>query len=137
MTPFLLLFFLFSYCYSNLDNNKKAIIIKRITMKLKSLILHVIFLLNASTILLCQDKIKLYAIYTPSHEILKDSYFLPSIQDDFELIIENVEQTCESAKFMSAGWTKTTIKKVDLIIRAIQENWDSLFIFSDVDIQFF
>jgi Nucleotide-diphospho-sugar transferase len=105
-------------------------------MKLKSLILHVILLLNTAAAL-CQEKIKLYAIYTPSHEILKDSYFLPSIQDDFELIIENVEQTCESAKFMSTGWTKTTMKKVDLIIRAIQENWDSLFIFSDVDIQFF
>src|SRR5947207_1978386 len=86
---------------------------------------------------LCQEKIKLYAIYTPSHAILKDTYFLPSIQDDFELIIEKVEQTCPTAQFMSQGWTDTTIKKVDLIIRAIEENWGSLFIFSDVDIQFF
>jgi hypothetical protein len=38
---------------------------------------------------------------------------------------------------MSKGWTDTTLRKVDLIIRAIQENWGSVFIFSDVDIQFF
>jgi len=38
---------------------------------------------------------------------------------------------------MDAGWTDTTIRKVDLIIRAIKENWGSIFIFSDVDIQFF
>jgi Nucleotide-diphospho-sugar transferase len=83
------------------------------------------------------DKIKLYALYTPSHEILKDQFFLPSLHDDFELIFEFCEQTCPSAKFMEEGWTETTMRKVDLIIRAIKENWDSIFIFSDVDIQFF
>lgn len=84
-----------------------------------------------------QNKIKLYALYTPSHQILKDSFFLPSIQDDFEIILEFCEQTCPSAKFMSEGWTDTTMRKVDLIIRAIEENWGEVFIFSDVDIQFF
>lgn len=84
-----------------------------------------------------QEKIKLYALYTPSHEVLKDQFFLPSIQDDFDIILEFCDQTCASAKFMSEGWTDTTMRKVDLIIRAIQENWGSFFIFSDVDIQFF
>lgn len=82
-------------------------------------------------------KIKLYALYTPSHEVLKDRFFLPSIKDDFEIVFEFCEQTCPSAKFMSEGWTDTTIRKVDLIIRAIEENWGNVFIFSDVDIQFF
>jgi len=82
-------------------------------------------------------KIKLYALYTPSHEILKEEFFLPSLQDDFEIIFEFCDQTCPSARFMSEGWTKTTLRKVDLIIRAIKENWGSVFIFSDVDIQFF
>lgn len=85
----------------------------------------------------CQDSIKLYCLTTPSHKILKDKYFLPSIQDDFEIICEEMEQTCETVKFMAEGWTDTTLRKVDLIIRAIHENWGSLFIFSDVDIQFF
>jgi Nucleotide-diphospho-sugar transferase len=83
------------------------------------------------------EKMKLYALYTPSHEILKDDFFLPSIQDDFDIIFEFCDQTCASAKFMDEGWTDTTMRKVDLIIRAIQENWGSIFIFSDVDIQFF
>ena len=86
-----------------------------------------------------QTKMKLYALYTPSHEILKDTFFLPSIQDDFDIILEFCEQTCPSAHFMNKGWTETTIRKVDLIIRAIKENIESedIFIFSDVDIQFF
>lgn len=84
-----------------------------------------------------QEKMKMYALYTPSHEQLKDQFFLPSICDDFDIIFEFAEQTCSSAKFMDEGWTDTTIRKVDLIIRAIQENWGSIFIFSDVDIQFF
>src|SRR6266404_5466514 len=84
-----------------------------------------------------QEKIKLYALYTPSHKVLKDQFFLPSIQDDFDVVCELYDQTCPSAKFMDEGWTQTTMKKVDLIIRAIKENWGSIFIFSDVDIQFF
>ena len=85
------------------------------------------------------QKMKLYALYTPSHDILKDQFFLPSIQDDFEIILEFCEQTSPSATFMSEGWTATTMRKVDLIIRAIEENLQSeeVFIFSDVDIQFF
>lgn len=82
-------------------------------------------------------KIKLYALCTPSHEILKDQFFLPSMQDDFDIIIESCGQTCRTAKFMSEGWTQTTGRKVDLIIRAIRENWGDIFVFSDVDIQFF
>jgi hypothetical protein len=83
------------------------------------------------------EKMKLYALYTPSHEVLKDQFFLPSIQDDFDVICEFCDQTCPTAGFMSEGWTQTTMRKVDLIIRAIHENWGKIFIFSDVDIQFF
>jgi hypothetical protein len=97
----------------------------------------IVFLMLCFLNIAAQDKIKLYALWTPSHEILKNDFFLPSIQDDFDIIFEFAEQTCASAKFMEEGWTDTTIRKVDLIIRAIQENWGSIFIFSDVDIQFF
>ncbi len=104
-------------------------------MKVKNLILLILFLLISNSTK--TEKMKLYAIYTPSHAVLKDNWFLPSIQDDFDLVIEFHEQTCPSANFLSKGWTSTTIKKVELIIRAIQENWGKVFIFSDVDIQFF
>lgn len=103
----------------------------------KLCIIPTILLFFYSAYSFSDEKMKLYALYTPSHEILKDLFFLPSIKDDFDIILEFCDQTCPSAKFMSEGWTKTTIRKVDLIIRAIEDNWGSIFIFSDVDIQFF
>ncbi|HXW86542.1 MAG TPA: putative nucleotide-diphospho-sugar transferase [Candidatus Bathyarchaeia archaeon] len=83
--------------------------------------------------------IKLYAIYTPSHEILVNTYFLPSLKkyNNFDITLVLQPQECPSAVFKSQGWTKTTRKKVDLIIQAIDENWGDMFVFSDVDIQFF
>lgn len=81
--------------------------------------------------------IKLYAMYTPSHEVLLRDWFLPSIQDSFELKIELHEQDCPDGHYKHQGWTTTTGKKVDLIIRAIEENMGDFFVFSDVDIQFF
>jgi len=83
------------------------------------------------------SKIKLYALCTPSHEILLYNWFLPSFQDNYELIIENYSQECPTAKFKSYGWIKTTLKKVELILQAIEENFGSIFIYSDLDIQFF
>jgi len=82
-------------------------------------------------------RLKLYSLCTPSHEILKDNYFLPSIKDDFEIIIKHFDQKCKSAKFMSSGWNSIMINKVDVILAAIKENWNKIFIYSDVDIQFF
>lgn len=102
--------------------------------KISLLLLCAIFLYEFA---FSHEKIRMYALYTPSHEVLKDKFFLPSIKDDFEIVLEFCEQSCSSAKFMQEGWTDTTMRKVDLIIRAIQENWGNVFIFSDVDIQFF
>jgi len=84
-----------------------------------------------------QDKIKLYTIYTPSHEYMMNEFFLPSIQDDYEIIVEKHNQECQSGNFISAGWLETMIHKVDVVIRGIKENWGQIFIHSDVDIQFF
>lgn len=103
----------------------------------KLFVMSAIFLFFYAVESFSHEKIKLYALYTPSHEVLKDEFFLPSLHDDFDIVFEFCDQTCPSAKFMSEGWTETTMRKVDLIIRAICENWGSIFIFSDVDIQFF
>lgn len=89
-----------------------------------------------------QDILNVYALYTPSHEILVDTFFLPSLEkinDPYIKVIlhKEAEQSCQSAHFMHSGWTKTTIKKIKLILKAIEENWGNIFIFSDVDIQFF
>ncbi len=83
------------------------------------------------------QKIKLYACYTPSHRILKDDWFLPTLQDDYEINMDFFEQECATGSFLDEGWTKTTLRKVEMIIRAVKENWDTFFIYSDVDVQFF
>lgn len=84
------------------------------------------------------EKVKIYAFYTPSHRILVDDWFLPSIRTvDFDPILECHDQECETAKYMQKGWMDTMYHKVDVIIRGIEENLGSFFIHSDVDVQFF
>ena len=88
--------------------------------------------------LIIPEKIKIYAFYTPSHRILVDDWFLPSINNDqFEVVLECHDQECETGNYMRDGWLKTMVHKVDVIIRGIQENQGSFFIHSDVDVQFF
>jgi hypothetical protein len=99
----------------------------------KSSILFLFFVCTISA----QERIKMYAGFSPSHKILFDKYFYPSIKDNFELNIFSMPQECESAKFMSVGWKNTTNKKVEIIIQAIKENMGKLIIWSDVDIVFF
>jgi len=84
-----------------------------------------------------KQKIKLYAFYTPSHRKLKDRWFLASLKDDYEIILDEYPQDCPSGVYMRDGWNRLMIRKIDLILRAIRENPGQLFIYSDVDIQFF
>ena len=58
-------------------------------------------------------RMRLYAFYTSSHKKLLDEWFLPSLKDDFELVLEEHTQECLMAKFMSKGWNDCMIKKVD------------------------
>lgn len=86
-----------------------------------------------------QIDVKVYTICTPSHLGLFRDWFLPSITryDDITAIIKYCHQDCPTGEFMQTGWNATMLKKVDLIIEAIEENWGEVFIYSDVDIQFF
>lgn len=84
------------------------------------------------------SKIKLYSFYTPSHEILLKKYFLPSIKDDYNIIIKKIsQQSCPTGTFYSQNWYLAVANKADLIMDAIKDNWGTYFIYSDVDIQFF
>lgn len=82
---------------------------------------------------------KLYTFYTNTHIKFLCDYFLPSLKDNFELIIDKKNQLSESGIYMENGWIDTMFFKVDTIIKGIIENIDrqSMFIHSDVDIQFF
>lgn len=83
------------------------------------------------------DKTKMYIFSSPSHDEMKYNYFLPSIKDDFEIVEEHHQQECKTGEYHSDGWESIVHQKIDLIIRAIHENWGGWFIHSDVDIQFF
>lgn len=80
---------------------------------------------------------KLYSFYTPTHEVFVQEWFLPTLQDEYTVILEQCEQSCPSGDFMAAGWLDTMLRKVDLILRGIDENWGDVFVHSDVDVQFF
>lgn len=81
---------------------------------------------------------KLYAICSPSHAVLRDEWFLPSAKELFEeIIVEEVPQDCKRGEFKTKGWALTVGRKFDLLLRATEENWGGIFVFSDVDIQFF
>lgn len=82
------------------------------------------------------EKLKMYVMYTDSHEKMMRDYLLPSIKDDFELIIEKHDQRSETGQYGTNGYNDTTKDKVKFILRAIEDNWGKIFIFSDADIIF-
>lgn len=85
----------------------------------------------------CKQKMRLYTFYTSSHQVFKDQWFLPSIKDNFDIRTKFVDQYCLTAEFKDKGWNKTMLFKVNLIIKGIKENWGKIFIYSDIDVQFF
>jgi len=84
-----------------------------------------------------KPKMKLYTIYTPSHKYFFDNYFNKTLPDEFELISAEMPQECESGHFYKEGWNKTCYRKVELFLKACEENMGGIFLYSDVDIQFF
>ncbi len=65
-----------------------------------------------------------------------DEWFLPSIQDDFDLQATFIEQHGEGC-YREADWAKAVLVKADKIIGAINDNWADIFVYADCDIQFF
>lgn len=79
---------------------------------------------------------KIYTYYTESHKDLFENYFSKTVED-LEIDSTIGEQECKSGSYYSDGWKTTTMKKVDVFIKAVNENMGDIFVFSDVDIQFF
>lgn len=105
-------------------------------MKQKISILFLSFFLFVTNIYTQETIDKIYIFYSPSHKKLRDKWFLPSLQDDYQVIEEFYPQDGDG-NFMNKQWLKMMNHKVDLIIRGILENWGGIFVHSDVDIQFF
>ncbi|MFH2069013.1 MAG: putative nucleotide-diphospho-sugar transferase [Candidatus Omnitrophota bacterium] len=81
---------------------------------------------------------KLYAVYTDGAAILKDDWFLKSLQDDWELNILQVGATEKKyGDFSTPGFKDVVKKKTALILDSIKDNFGDVIIWSDLDIQFF
>jgi len=80
--------------------------------------------------------------YTPSHTVLYDHYFLPSFNQSklnnyYQLQVAQFPQECDQASYMASGWNSTMMRKVDLILETIKSHYGEIFVYADVDIQFF
>ena len=79
---------------------------------------------------------KLYCYYTSSCDILAKEWLIASLKDDYEIILERgIDKGYISYK--KEGWENYMSKKAQLIIKAIVDNQNEVFIYADSDIQFF
>jgi len=66
-----------------------------------------------------------------------ENYFLKSVPSEFNVYAKEVPQECPTGSFYQEGWDKTCFRKVEFFEEICKENFGDMFIFSDVDIQFF
>jgi MoaA/NifB/PqqE/SkfB family radical SAM enzyme len=78
---------------------------------------------------------KLIAIFTPSHECLKDDWFLRTLKDDYEISLHRCDVRGHG-NYLQDDWTRAVLFKSERIIEAIQDNWNDTFVYSDVDVLF-
>lgn len=82
---------------------------------------------------------KVYTFFSQSHKIFIEP-FIDSFpfEEEFDLEMKFLPQECQTGKYHSDGWNKTMKKKVEYILHAIDETPEnSLFVHSDIDVQFF
>lgn len=75
-------------------------------------------------------------MYSDSHEILYQNYFLKSLPSEFEVNVIKVNQKGSGA-ILSAGFYETMMEKIDFIIDNLNNQKEELFLYSDADVQFF
>jgi hypothetical protein len=79
---------------------------------------------------------KIYSLFTKQHKVFKDEWFLPSLKDDFEVIIKEYSIE-EEGEIGNLAFKNAMFLKVSTIIDAISDNINDVIIYSDIDIQFF
>jgi hypothetical protein len=81
-------------------------------------------------------KIPLYSLFTPSHRVLKEGYFEPTLPPDVELDLRFIDM--EGPGFIQdPSWRRAIICKVELILEALDRHLGDVFAYTDVDVQFF
>ncbi len=80
---------------------------------------------------------KLHCCYTPSHRVLYERFFRPSLDaSEFRLVPSELTQTGEG-EFLAEDFKAAIAFKLRRIIESIRENMGEIIAWSDVDIQFF
>lgn len=79
---------------------------------------------------------KLLAVTTDSHRTLYQDFFLPSLPQDTELLTHEMDLGGDGA-YKSGTWQQGVVQKLKFALDHIRKNRNSIFILSDVDIQFF
>lgn len=80
---------------------------------------------------------KLYTFFTPSHEVFFRDWFLPSLTEPFELMVHQTPQISPNGHYGCDGFKKTMVDKVKVILQGLEENPGEVFVYADIDIQFF
>lgn len=88
------------------------------------------------------NNVKIYTHYSKSHEIFYKEYFNPSLRryyntDEVTIRLAEQQQYTSNGVFMERGWLDAMEEKIQIILKAIEENRNGWFVFSDCDIQFF
>lgn len=78
---------------------------------------------------------RLVGTFSPSHEILKNEFLLPTLQDDYEVCLFPCHVRGEG-RYLEADWTEAVLFKADTIIRAIKESPGGMFVYADMDVVF-
>lgn len=82
------------------------------------------------------NTLKLYTQYTAAHEVLFREFFQPSIPAGIELIVET-PQLMGAGDYYSSEWHSCILRKVAILIEAVESNEGAEIIWADVDIEFF
>lgn len=75
-------------------------------------------------------------VISPSHRVLYQQHFLPGLPSDVQVRECSIKSTGEG-RYLSGGWQDGVIAKLEFALQFCQEHPGSLFVVSDVDIQFF
>jgi hypothetical protein len=79
------------------------------------------------------DRLKIYALVTKSHEPMLNDWFLKTMPADCRPIINFMH--AEPAEFRKGQWHKIFAQKIEMILETLGSN--DIIVVSDVDIQFF
>jgi len=61
---------------------------------------------------------------------------MPSLKDAYEIVFQVGSYKGSYVSFKEEKWVEITCEKIDFVIKAVQDSWNKIFLFSDPDVQF-